>query len=188
MKIKQFFKRKKKAVVIGIVAVCLAAAGGSEYYLSQKKDNSNTNTQTAQEKQVETNLDNKEASQKNQNDQNTNSSQTTTSLGSIANVSIQATKSSDGSISLNLYGPQGNYDVEKCSSYQNNRCSTAWIQITSNENYVGHGGLSIGTMGSNEIKATFLVYFVENGKRTSVSKPLTVDSSKFQDMTTVTGA
>jgi hypothetical protein len=197
MKVKQLLKNKKKTAIFGIATVCLVALGGGGYYLSQQKseelDTPNSeNSQTTQDMQAQESLPGKEntsASQTNSANPATGTTTTpSTTTTTLNDVSLQAIKSSDGAITLSLYGSQGSYDVEKCTNYQSSKCLVAWSVVVSNKTYEGHGGLFVDTMGVSEAKATYIAYSIVNGKRIGTSRPLTVNRDSFQDITTITGS
>jgi hypothetical protein len=197
MKIKQLLKNKKKTATVGIATVCLVALGGGGYYLSQHKgEELNTSNpesnQTNQDTQAQESLPGKENTSANQTNSTNQATGTTTTPStattSLSDVSLQAIKSSDGAITLNLYGSRGSYDVEKCTNYQSSKCLVAWSTVVSNKTYEGHGGLFVDTMSASEAKATYIAYSVVNRKRVGTSKPLTVNRDSFQDITTITGS
>ncbi len=193
---KRFFKDKKKIFVVGIIAAGIIALGGGGYLLSVKNgeslnDSTSDGNKTAEEKQIEENLEAKEKAQQNQKvdtPQAVNMVPKINAIGSLEGISLQAIKSSDGTILLTLYGSSGNYTVEKCSNYTANKCAVSWKPVVTNKSYAGHGGLAVDIMAAAETKATYMVYLVSNGTKTGESKPLTVDRNTFSGITTITGS
>ncbi len=192
MKIKTYLKNKKVLTIVAAIIVVLGLLGGGGLYLAQSKnkESNKTDEKATQEKsiskeeQTQENLKGKEGVQS-QTSSNTNSnvqsnpSVVTSTL--LSDVSIQAIKSSDGSIFLSLYGAQGTYDAEKCLTYQAGQCPGGWTATVSNQSYSGHGGLSLETISLAEGSPSYIIYRVENNKRVSSSKPIVVNTASILD-------
>jgi hypothetical protein len=195
MKLKKFFKNKKATATTVVALLVVTLVGGGGYYLSQKKgkednnkNNQSKNQETSQDQQVGDNLKEKENQQQNQAAKQNNSQPQTQAVtpAILSDISIQAMKFGDETISLSLYGPSGNYDVEKCSNFQS-QCLSGWTVKVSNQSYAGHGGLPVDTMSVAESKSTYIIYKIIGGKRVSTSKPITVDRAQVIDTKTFVG-
>jgi hypothetical protein len=194
MKLKKFFKSRKATATTIAALLVVSLVGGGGYYLSQKKgqednnkNNQSKNQESSQDQQVSDNLKEKENQQSQAAKQSSSQPQTQAVTSAIlSDVSIQAMKFDDGTISLSLYGPSGNYDVEKCSNFQS-QCLSGWAVKVSNQSYAGHGGLPIDTMSIAESKSTYIIYKIVSGKRVSTSKPITVNRAQVIDTKTFVG-
>ncbi|MFA5197112.1 MAG: hypothetical protein WC437_01645 [Patescibacteria group bacterium] len=198
MKIKPYLKNKKRLSIVAASIVVLGLLGGGGLYLSQSKGNelnktnekANSNQAANNDQQTPENLKGKENTQNttpNVTIPSTQNNQPATTPLVLMDVSIQAIKSPDGSISLSLYGSQGVYDVEKYASYQSGQCSSGWVLKVSGQNYSGHGGLSIETINASEGNPSYTVYKIVNGKRVSTSKPITINTASIVDTKTFIG-
>lgn len=110
---------------------------------------------------------------------------TNTNLGSINDVSLtvyvnaQATTSLDGkttipagSISPYFYLASGVYTVQKLSGQ-------TWVDVATNINYPGHGGLAVQTAGPAEDNVNYRVLRLENGTAKDVSKTFIVKRAEL---------
>ena len=191
MKIKTYLKSKKGLTIVAAFIVVLGLLGGGGLYLAQSKNKGTKNieekvtqeTATSTAEQTQENLSGKENAQSQTNNTATSSQSSVPVVTSavLNDVSIQAIKSPDGSIFLSLYGPQGTYDVEKCTTYQASQCSGGWVIKSSNQSYSGHGGLPLETINIADGSPSYIIYKVENNKRVSSSKPIVVNTATIVD-------
>lgn len=106
-----------------------------------------------------------------------------TSVSELAGVSLtaylnrEATTSQDGkttipadSISISFYMPVGVYSIQKLNI-------SGWQDVATNNNYSGHGGLSVPNVASPEDNISYRVIKIENGTAKSVSKTFIVKRS-----------
>ncbi len=194
-KINNFVKKRKVLLALGFVIVVILVGG----YIFSQRSNEKTKSdkdeikQITGEEKVQENLAGKEAQQESAATSTTSpqagtSTSTPQSTQTVINdVTIQAIKNQDNTIGLSLYGPQGVYSVEKCSSYQSGQCAPGWASVVTNQSYSGHGGLAFALLSSGESKATYLVYQMANGQKVATSKPITVDRALINDVKTFIG-
>lgn len=191
-KIINFVKKRKVLLALGVIIVAILVGGYIFSQRSSEKTRSDKTEikQTTGEDKVQENLAGKEAQQQNAGATSTTSPQVGTTQPSqsvLSDVTIQAIKNQDSTVGLSLYGPQGVYSVEKCSSYQSGQCTSIWASIVTSQSYSGHGGLSFVSLSPDESKATYLVYQIANGQKVATSKPITVDRALISDVKTFIG-
>jgi hypothetical protein len=192
MKTKRYLKGKSKVIYAAIGLILVAAIIGGGYYLSEKKGqelNKNKTNSTATVSQQ----DQKNAAGKGQTQtttpkavtttpapaETTPSTSTSTGLALLEGVSIQALRDSDTqTLSLSLYGPEGTYDVDKCSNYQSGQCLSGWSALITDQAYAGFGGLTLEQWPATETSATYVAYKLVSGSKVSESNPITVVASQ----------
>jgi len=109
------------------------------------------------------------------------------SLGNLSDVSLtaylnrEASTSLDGkttipanSISISFYMPAGVYSIQKL-------IGSSWQDVATNNNYPGHGGLSVPNLSPSEDNISYRVIKIENGTAKSVSKTFIVKRSDLSD-------
>lgn len=196
MKTKPFWKDKTKITYISVAVVLVVALIGGGYYLSAKKGAELAKTPATTSPKPNTKTQ-QNASGKGQTGSQTSKPVATTTapstpsstagLALLGGVSIQASKDTiDQTMSLDLYGPEGTYDVDKCANYLNNQCQTSWTNLVINQTYPGYGGLAIDQWPSSETTATYIAYKVISNAKISASNPITVDANLVNDIKTFT--
>lgn len=193
--IKKITKKKKLIISIALVLALALIAGGLYLYRQKGIDQENNQDESVElpqsEEEIQENLAEKEKQAIANQDQDAAATtdlgeSTTTTGGVLTDVAITAIN--DGTnIYLSLYGPAGNYDVEKCFTFTSGQCISGWTKKVSNQYYVGHGGLAIDTWSQTETEAVYRINKLVNGVIVATSKNILIDRN-FSGTKTFTGA
>lgn len=188
-------KDKKKAIYLTGTILFIGLVGGSLYFAQKEGSNNDTSKdglgQVEQsEEEIQQNLAEKEKQALDNQTESTTTIPPQSEEAVIANgvlVDVSITAINDGTnIYLSLYGPAGNYDVEKCFTYVNTQCISGWTKKVANQYYVGHGGLAIDTWTTSEITATYRIHKLTSGTIVATSKNIIIDRN-FSGTKTFTG-
>jgi cytoskeletal protein RodZ len=177
---------KNKLVLLGLAVLVVGGIGFVLVKGVKKTEAPTPETKTEEPKTKET--PDVKSNEPNNNPQTSAPSPTPTpvtnsNIGTINDVTLtvymnaQATTSLDGkttvpagSLSPYFYVPSGVYSIQKLSNGK-------WIDVASNINYEGHGGIAAAAAGPAEDNISYRVLRLENGTAKDISKTFVVKRS-----------